>query len=54
MRLLKKENLFSTQSGYPAPHFQHSHIGYNHRLSNGAGRDWQGTNKCVGRAGEST
>jgi len=33
-RLIQKAKFLSTQARDPAPHYQHSHIGYNYRLSN--------------------
>lgn len=32
--LIKKAKFLATQARDPAPHYQHSHIGYNYRLSN--------------------
>jgi len=32
--LIQKAKMLSTQARDPAPHYQHSHIGYNYRLSN--------------------
>jgi dTDP-4-amino-4,6-dideoxygalactose transaminase len=33
-QLVKKATFLATQARDPAPHYQHSHIGYNYRLSN--------------------
>ena len=33
-KLVKKARFLATQARDPAPHYQHSHIGYNYRLSN--------------------
>ena len=32
--LIKQSRFLATQARDPAPHYQHSHIGYNYRMSN--------------------